>query len=93
MQQQYERFSSESERASGRQDARDTWREGVKLHSEPKRQTSTGGLSPLAPTVIIATVMIIVIVMVVLLVVGVLVGILLEPLLIIHGVQVAPMHP
>jgi hypothetical protein len=93
MQQHYESFSSESERNSGRQDARDIWSEGEKLQSEPQRQTSMGGFLPLAPTVMIAAVMIIVIVMAVLFVAGALVGIFLAHILIIHGGQVAPIQP
>jgi hypothetical protein len=85
MQQHYESFSSEFERNSGMQDGRDIWSEGEKFQSEPKRQKSMGGFLPLAPTVMIAAVMIIVIVMAVLFVAGVLVGILLAPILIIHG--------
>ena len=94
MQQHYESFSSESERASGRQDARDIWSEGEKLQAEPRRQKSMGGFPSLAPMVMIApTVMIIFIGMVVPFVVGVLVGMLLVPLLTIHGVQAAPIYP
>jgi Flp pilus assembly protein TadB len=93
MQQHYESFSSESERASGKQDARDIWSAGEKLQSESRRQKSMGGFLPLAPTVMIAAVMIIVIGMAVLFVAGVLVGILLAPILLIHGAQVAPIYP
>ncbi len=48
----YESFSSESETDYAWPVARDTWNEGEKLRSEPRRKKSVGKLSPLAIMII-----------------------------------------